>query len=832
MRIPANVAPENSLVSARPGEVDTPLLSHYKNRMKSARLILGILILGSLAACSGLPTIPPGWTRTPEVSPTPTLTPIPSVTPTAVPVVRVENGDKALFNGDFELALALFQSAYNDSSDPSVRSAAKWGEVRTQYDDARFPETLAAAQSLIDEFPDSSFVPEAYFLQGLAYKEAGNYLQAAEAWQKFLELRPGVIDAYTQELRGDAFSEAQSYSEAVSAYEAAIQAPQLGDGTFLDLKVAQTLAKMGDYENAITRYDGIFARTGNDFLKAQVAYLTGQALQSLGRAEEAQGKYRLAVEDYPLSYYAYLSLVELVDAQIAVSELDRGIVDYYAQQYDVALQALDRYLKDNPINDGTAHYYRALTLREMGSYPEAIEEFGVFIQNYSTHSKWSEAWDDKAYLQWVYMDQYQEAAQTLLDFVGLFPASSYSVDYLMSAARILERADDLDKAAETWQRVADEYPSSEQASTAVFETGIVRYRQRKFPEALKAFEQSLNAALNAEDRARAFLWMGKTQQQLGSIEEMQKAWQQGQSTDPGGYYSERARDLMTNPNPFQPAASTNLSYDLASERAAADTWLRLTLKLPEDTDLTGLGSLTQDTRAIRGTELWNLGLFDDARLEFESLREAVSTDAVQSYRLGNYLLDLGLYRSAIFSLRQTLTLVGLDEHSESMMAPPYFRHARYGLYFSDLIIPDAKTEGLDPLFVFSIVRQESFFEGFVHSTAGARGLMQIIPSTGASIAGTLGWPFGYEDEDLYRPDVSVRFGTHYLASNLSLMDGDPFSALAAYNAGPGNAAAWKNISGGDPDLFLEVVRFEETRLYIRNIYEIFVIYRRLYGTTG
>jgi soluble lytic murein transglycosylase len=165
------------------------------------------------------------------------------------------------------------------------------------------------------------------------------------------------------------------------------------------------------------------------------------------------------------------------------------------------------------------------------------------------------------------------------------------------------------------------------------------------------------------------------------------------------------------------------------------------------------------------------------------------------------------------------------------MAPMYFSHARYGLYFSDLIIPDAQTEALNPLFVFSIVRQESFFEGFVHSTAGARGLMQIIPSTGASIAADLRWPFGYEDVDLYRPDVSIRLGTHYLASNLAMMGGDPFSALAAYNAGPGNAAAWKEIAGGDPDLYLEVVRFEETRLYIRNIYEIYSIYRRLYGTS-
>jgi soluble lytic murein transglycosylase len=802
--------------------------------MKLPRILLVVVLLSTLAACASipeLPGIPPGWTVTPSLSPTPAASPIPSATPTPVPVVRIANGDHALFSGDFDDALAHFQSAFQDSSDPELQAAAKWGEARTLYQDGRYAECVAALQALVDQFPDSSHVPEAYFLKGLALNELGNYLEAATAWGTYLERRPGVLDAYAQELRGDAFTAAKSYTDALASYSASMQAPRLDDGIYVDLKIAQVTADSGDYESALSRYAGIAARTGNDYLQAQVAYLSGQAYQALGRSDEAYASYRLAVEQYPLAYYSYLSLVELVDAQVQVSDLDRGIVDYYAGQYDKAMERLDLYLAATPVNDGTAHYYRALALRELGNYQGAIDEFSTFITNYSSHPKWSEAWDDKAYLQWAYLDQYEAAAATLTDFVAVFPASTSSPDFLMTAGRILERGSLLDQAAQTWQRVADDYPGNEQASTAVFQTGIIRYRQGNFAAALEAFNRSLSVATAADDQARAYLWLGKTQQQLGSIEEMQKAWQQGQSLDPGGYYSERARDLMTNPNPFAPPAAFNLSYDLASERSAADTWVRLTFSLPAETDLSGLGPLAQDPRIVRGTALWNLGLLDDARLEFEDLRNSLSASAVDSYRLGNYLLDLGLYRSAIFSLRQTLTLAGLDEHSESMMAPMYFSHARYGLYFSDLIIPDAQTEALNPLFVFSIVRQESFFEGFVHSTAGARGLMQIIPSTGASIAADLRWPFGYEDVDLYRPDVSIRLGTHYLASNLAMMGGDPFSALAAYNAGPGNAAAWKEIAGGDPDLYLEVVRFEETRLYIRNIYEIYSIYRRLYGTS-
>jgi soluble lytic murein transglycosylase len=154
---------------------------------------------------------------------------------------------------------------------------------------------------------------------------------------------------------------------------------------------------------------------------------------------------------------------------------------------------------------------------------------------------------------------------------------------------------------------------------------------------------------------------------------------------------------------------------------------------------------------------------------------------------------------------------------------------RYGLYYPDLVLPEAEANKFDPLFVFSVIRQESLFEGFVNSSAGARGLMQIIPSTGAQIVSQIGWPVNYDEKDLYRPNVSITLGTHYLGTNRDLLDGDLYATLAAYNGGPGNALEWQRLSQGDPDLFLESVRFEETRNYIRNIYEIYTIYRRLYG---
>jgi soluble lytic murein transglycosylase len=156
---------------------------------------------------------------------------------------------------------------------------------------------------------------------------------------------------------------------------------------------------------------------------------------------------------------------------------------------------------------------------------------------------------------------------------------------------------------------------------------------------------------------------------------------------------------------------------------------------------------------------------------------------------------------------------------------------RFGTYYANLVIPLAGQYDLHPLLIFSIMRQESFFESTIKSSAGALGLMQFIPATGQDRANKLGWPANYTEEDLYRPLVSITFGAGYLHDLESYLDGDLYAALAAYNGGPGNAKEWKELANGDPDLFLEVVRFDETHRYILSVYELFTIYRRIYDRT-
>jgi soluble lytic murein transglycosylase len=211
------------------------------------------------------------------------------------------------------------------------------------------------------------------------------------------------------------------------------------------------------------------------------------------------------------------------------------------------------------------------------------------------------------------------------------------------------------------------------------------------------------------------------------------------------------------------------------------------------------------------------------------LRSNLQDDPVNTYRLMKHMLDLGIYYTAVYSARQVLDLTGLDQASFIDTAPAYFNHVRFGTYYSDLIIPAANENHLDPLVLLSVVRLESVFESEIVSSWGAVGLMQITPDTGAEINTDLSWPGNYTKNDLYRPMVNVKFGAHYLTKWYSYFDNNMYIALAAYNGGIGNALTWYDLSGDDPDLFLEIIRASETRDYIRYITEYHEIYKNIYS---
>ncbi len=802
--------------------------------MKIHHGFLAVIVLGIAALACSIPRTDPTaeaitvqTTTTDVVVVTETPLADPTSLPTAIPEVQIDEADRAFFNGDWDLALVEYQKALDTALDSDVQAAALLGLGRSYYALGRYQESLDALEALTQAFSGSSLQAPGTYTMARVLSALSRFDEASKAYAHYLELRPGLIDSYIHEWRGDALASAGSYLDAIDSYQAAMNAPRLDEPLGIQVKMANTYTVLGDHDTALIAYQDVYTRTSNDYTKAHIDYLMGQSYTAIGQMESAYKVYLDAVQKYPRSYDSYQALIILVDMGYPVSEFDRGLVDYFAGQYNLSIAAFDRYLATNAENAGTAYYYKGLAYLAVDNPNAAIEAWDVLIHSYLANDNWDEAWEDKAFTQWAYLDQYDIATQTCLDFVNGYPWHDRASEFLFNAARISERSGDLAQAAKLWERIPSEYPASPLVPSAIFLAGIAHYRADDFSAAMSTFEWALGSSADPVNKSAAYFWIAKTYQVLGDESGAEIFWTNAANEDPTGYYSERARDLLVDRTPFEPPVMFDLGMDIASEQQNAQAWMRSVFMLPEDLDLSSSESLLADARFVRGTELWNLGEYELARLEFESLRGDILDNPADNYRLAVALAELGLYRSAIFAARQVLNLHGMDD-SQTMAAPIYFNHLRFGAYYKELVLPIADEFGFHPLFLFSVVRQESLFEGFVHSSAGARGLMQIMPSTGESIAANSGWPPGYSAEDLYRPKVNLILGADYLDSQLDFFDGDWYAALAAYNAGPGNAIVWRDLSGGDIDLFLEIIRFDETRNYIKGIYEVFTIYRRLY----
>ena len=794
-----------------------------RNLRIAIHTITPLLALLACALPAGLPFAP---TPTPTQTLTPTPTSTPTATPTPVPEPHFDAAQLALSNGDWDQAEAEYLTALVLSGDPSDQAEAQLGVGIARLRAGRIEEAVEAFTLFAQLFPSDDRLDDAFLLRAEAHRALGESDLAIADYDAYLALRPGTLDSFVNERVGDLLSGDARYGEAAERYRAAASAPRLGGTLVLEIKIGRLFLDGDQPADALAQFDTIYQANTENAVRAAMNRLAGLALEAMGDLDGANARYLDNLASYPDEYETYLSLIRLVEARVPVDDYLRGYIDYQAGAYEPALIALDRAAEVGP--SGAVFYYRGLSRRALGDHYGAMADFNQVIASYPYDSLWTDAWFQKALVEWAYIDQPLDALETYLDFVAAAPASPSAPDALFSAGRTAERLSDLHHAADIWLRIPAEYPGSELADRGAFEAGIVRIRLGEVDAAQAAFELAESHADEPGERAAALLWIGKARLALGDVDGGRLSWQAAAAEDPTGYYSARAEDLLADLAPFTSFRAPNLTPDLEAERAQGEAWLRTTFAITGSDPLTELSpELAADTRMVRGLEFWSVGLFSEAEAELESLRLAVEHDPEATYRLLHKLLELRFYNPAIFAARQILNLAGLDD-AGTMGGPIYFNRIRFGVYFDDLLLPEADRYGLDPLLLLSVVRQESLFDGYATSSASARGLMQVVPATGEMIAGQLGWPPGYEEADLYRPIVSLRFGAFYLASQRDAFSGDLYAALAAYNAGPGNSIIWTGLAPGDPDLFLEVVRFQETYLYLTRIYEFYAIYRRLY----
>lgn len=139
--------------------------------------------------------------------------------------------------------------------------------------------------------------------------------------------------------------------------------------------------------------------------------------------------------------------------------------------------------------------------------------------------------------------------------------------------------------------------------------------------------------------------------------------------------------------------------------------------------------------------------------------------------------------------------------------PEFVDRIRYPLRYEGIVLGHAENYRLEPALLAAVIYAESRFDADARSDAGAIGLMQLLPDTARGIAVRTGGS-RFRVEDLYVPELNVRYGSWYLRHLLDRY-GDERTALAAYHAGQGNVDRWRRQGVG--------IAFPETRAYVDGV---------------
>ncbi|MEO8134684.1 MAG: transglycosylase SLT domain-containing protein [Betaproteobacteria bacterium] len=251
---------------------------------------------------------------------------------------------------------------------------------------------------------------------------------------------------------------------------------------------------------------------------------------------------------------------------------------------------------------------------------------------------------------------------------------------------------------------------------------------------------------------------------------------------------------------------------LASEEAGVDTVPQSDPVAATGDELNALDALPSVQRMLK---------FYQLDLRPEALREWIWTirnyDDRQRLIASQYALSKSLFDRAINTADTTVM-----RHDFAL---------RYMAPHKDALQQAAKQTGVDEALIFGLVRQESRFRADAVSSAGAVGLMQLMPPTARWVAKQLG-QVDYRPSQIGDVATNARFGTFYFKYWLERFDNLSLLAVAGYNAGPGRAQAWRGARPLEGAIYAETIPFNETRDYVKRVLANAMVYSRQLGTVG
>ncbi|HEX8230818.1 MAG TPA: transglycosylase SLT domain-containing protein [Chloroflexia bacterium] len=738
--------------------------------------------------------------------------------------------------GRYSASISQFSALVGDGTRADSREAL-WG-LASAYWQGGQPDSAIRAYTILAQLDDPR---SARALARIAhiYEQTGRDEEAVEAYDNYLE-RAGPARHAVMLMKARLLGPTQ---DAEDVYRAIVD----GNPTDIDLREAllawgDVKARRGDHKGALGLYDRLAALQASDPRPLLDNYGLPAAVHAANEAK-AGGDTNLA----------RTRLLSYIKGECGDNET--SLCPYYSYGVFSAVEALLK-IEPSALVSGTVDPMKAARAAyESGFYNRTIVYLDNLRQRSSGPTELAEAslLTGKAYQS---SGAYDSAYNWYTATVQTYPTSTFAMEANRRAGDTLRDQALWDEAVGTYQQAASYPNGGDETIRARINGGVLAYRLEQREVALGLLQPVLSAQeVSPTLKSDALFWVGKLQKGLGD-----GAWRnnisQVPALNPASYYAFRAQSLLDGESEGGPLALTaqesgvtadelGVRYEREGpERAELVSWAAGLRPMSESTpgstpaatatrastaaSTDEIGSvLAEDPEFLRAVSLFQLGFEAEAYSAYRILAERLR-DRGDGALLAQLVIYLRYNSNANIAMRVSELLASLD-HADPLKRPGLLLKIMYPTPFEGLVLQEATQRELDPLVMYALMRQESQFIPAARSHADARGLTQVIPSTGEGIAEQLG-DTSFSASDLYLPYVNVRYGTYYFASNLPSFDRKLLPGFAAYNGGPGNADRWLDGSALiDPDLYIERIDLFETEDYLRKVYQNYGFYREIYA---
>jgi soluble lytic murein transglycosylase len=773
---------------------------------RSLAILLGALLLLSLGACEVMTAPSPDAPAVlaPRGATTEALPPAPVLLQRAMAARAI--GDDAAAGADLS---ALLRS-YPDAAEAL---AARYYLAESFARRGRWTSAVEMLRAFLDAAPaEHPLRPPALFWLARGHESAGDHAAAIAAYQEYRALDTPI--APYAALRQAAQEQVLGRrAEAIASYLVAARSPiPRGERAGAFEKAIAQLVAAGRPAEALALYPELLELSRQPAYRARVLTEAIALADTQGQTEQAR-EWRLelaaSAPETPEAAAAVDHL--LATGATEVSAAAAGRIYMAAGRWTDAVAQFERAIATAG-DLATAielRRLRGLALRAAGDMPGALAALAEAGALGPDSEPGRQAQLDRVQTAGQAGDV-EGAIQGYLEYAAAYPDDPRAPVALDRVAQLRERLGDTEGALQARLDLGRRYPASAEGRVALHRAGLALYEAGRVEEARAAWQ---TLADNSEGgwRSRGAFWGARAARDQGDAAAAEALFAAAIAAAPHSYEGVRAAEELGR----LPTGALPIGAPIAAEEwSELETWVTTWAGPPAPPP--------DDKRATRAAQLEQVGLQTEATNEW---REGLDETRGQPWAL------LGLARAAHQGGASYPALLAAEELAALAPnpAPLALRRLIFPTPYADLVSREARANGLDPRLLYALFRQESLFNPGATSWVGARGLAQVMPETGQGIAQNLGVS-DFTLDDLYRPAVSVRFGSYYLGRRLADMEGSVQGALAAYNGGLGNAQRWAGGSRvADPDRFTEQIDFGETRGYVRAVYGFWGAYQELYA---